>query len=180
MLKKRRTNHRLGEFNAHIGNDAGVFQSVIGRHADADVNGNSRLLLHLCWNNAVCIMNSFCQPWDVHKLTWCRFFFLSTVTYLFYRSLTWYVPFSVERSCQMCCRNVQRSPLCGLPLPTEKPTENTQQCRTRMCYPITWEALANKDLRRTLLHTSSGPCPETSRKAQCTRRWSDRWGSSCC
>ena len=46
--------------------------SVIGRHGDADVNDNRRLLLQLCCNNALCIMNTFLQHRNVHKYTCCR------------------------------------------------------------------------------------------------------------
>jgi len=41
----------LGDFNSHVGSDTGVWRGVIGRHGDADVNNNERLLLQLCCNN---------------------------------------------------------------------------------------------------------------------------------
>jgi len=46
----------LEDFTAHVGNDAGVGKGVIGRHGDADVNDNGRLLLQLCCSNALCII----------------------------------------------------------------------------------------------------------------------------
>jgi len=46
---------------------------VIGRHGDADVNDNGRLLLQLCCNNTLFIMNTFFfERRDVHKYIWCR------------------------------------------------------------------------------------------------------------
>ena len=35
----------LGDFSAHVGNDARVWKGVFGRHGDADVNDNWRLLV---------------------------------------------------------------------------------------------------------------------------------------
>jgi len=35
-------------------------------------NDNGRLLLQLCCNSALCIMNTFFQHRDVHEYTWCR------------------------------------------------------------------------------------------------------------
>ena len=42
---------------------------VTDRHGDVDVNDIGRLLLQLCCNNALCIINTFFQHRDVH---WCR------------------------------------------------------------------------------------------------------------
>jgi len=47
------------ETNAHLGNNVGVLLDVIGRHGGADVNDNVRLLLQLCCNDALCIMDNF-------------------------------------------------------------------------------------------------------------------------
>jgi len=74
-LRKVKTNEATilsGDFNAHVGNDAGVWKDVIGRHGDADVNDNGTFLLQLCCNNTLCIMSTFCQHIDVRKYTWCR------------------------------------------------------------------------------------------------------------
>ena len=54
-------------FSAHIGNDAGVWKGVIGRHFYADFNDNRGHLLKLCCDNALCTMNSFFQHKDVHN-----------------------------------------------------------------------------------------------------------------
>jgi len=51
----------LGDFNAHVGNDAAMWKGVIGRRGNANVNDNGRLLLQLCRNNAPCIMSTFCS-----------------------------------------------------------------------------------------------------------------------
>jgi len=59
-LRRVKTNESttiLGDFNAHFGNDTGVWRGVIGRHGVADVNENGRLLLQLWCNNALCIKN---------------------------------------------------------------------------------------------------------------------------
>jgi len=45
----------------------GVWKGAIGQHGDADVNDNGRLLLQMCWYNALCIMDPFFQHTDLHK-----------------------------------------------------------------------------------------------------------------
>ena len=73
-LRRFKTNEStilLGDFNAHVANDALVWKSVISQHGDADINDNGRLLLQLCCNNALCIMNTFFQHRDLLKHTWC-------------------------------------------------------------------------------------------------------------
>jgi len=62
----------LRDFNAHVGNDANVWKGVVGRHGDADVNDNGRLLLQLRCNNALCIMNSLAQRCAQVGYTWRR------------------------------------------------------------------------------------------------------------
>jgi len=64
----------LGVFDSRAGSgdDVGVWKGVIGRHGDADVNDIGSLLLQLCCNNTLYIMNTFFQHRDVHKYTWCR------------------------------------------------------------------------------------------------------------
>jgi len=55
----------LGDFNAHVFNDAWLWNSVIS-NGDADINDNRMFLLPLCCNNALCIMNAFFQHRDFH------------------------------------------------------------------------------------------------------------------
>jgi len=45
---------------------------VKGRHCDANVNDYCRLLIQLCCNNAVHIMNTFVQQTGVSKCTLCK------------------------------------------------------------------------------------------------------------
>jgi len=48
----------LGDFNAQVGKDAGASKGAVGKRDDADVKDNRRLLLELCCNNALCIINT--------------------------------------------------------------------------------------------------------------------------
>jgi len=41
-----------------FGNDTGLWKGVVGQRDDTDVNDNGKLLLQLCCNNALCIVNS--------------------------------------------------------------------------------------------------------------------------
>jgi len=52
-IKSNKSTILLGYFSDYVGNDDGVWKGVIGRHGDADVNDNGRLLLQLCCNNAL-------------------------------------------------------------------------------------------------------------------------------
>ena len=45
---------------------------MIARHGDADVNDDGRLLLQLCCNNALFIINTFFQHRDTRRCTWRR------------------------------------------------------------------------------------------------------------
>jgi len=60
----------LGDFNAHVGNDAGEWKGVIGRHGDGEANDNGRILLQLCCSNTLCIVDTSFQDRDVHKYYW--------------------------------------------------------------------------------------------------------------
>ena len=42
-------------------------EGAIGRHGDTDNDDKGWCLLQLCHNNALCIVNAFCQHRDVHK-----------------------------------------------------------------------------------------------------------------
>jgi len=50
-----------------LGNDAGVWKDVIGPHGDGEANDNGRILLELCGNNTLFIMNTFFVHRDVHE-----------------------------------------------------------------------------------------------------------------
>jgi len=61
VLRRLKTNECVifwGDFNAHVGNDTGVWRGMIGQHGDVGVNDNGRLLLQVCCNKAVKILNS--------------------------------------------------------------------------------------------------------------------------
>jgi len=60
----------LGDFNAHTGNDAGVWKRVINQYDDSDITNNERLMLQLCRNKTLCITNTFSLHRDVHKNAW--------------------------------------------------------------------------------------------------------------
>ena len=45
---------------------------MIERQSEAYVENNRRLLLQLCCNSELYIMNTFFQNRDVHTYTWCR------------------------------------------------------------------------------------------------------------
>ncbi len=60
----------LGDFNAHVGNDDGAWNGVIGRNGDASINSNGRQLLDLCANSGLSIMNTYFRHKNIHKYTW--------------------------------------------------------------------------------------------------------------
>ena len=62
----------LGYFNAHVGNDAQMWKSVIGKNGDNDINAQGRLLLDFCAGGGLSIMNTFFHHKDIHKYTWYR------------------------------------------------------------------------------------------------------------
>ena len=69
-LRRVKTNKStivLWDLNAHVGNDVGVWKGVTDRHGDTDDDDQGWCLLQLCHNNALCVMNAFCQHTDVHK-----------------------------------------------------------------------------------------------------------------
>jgi len=124
---------------------------VIGRHVDADVNDKGRLVLQLCCNDALCIMNIFFQDRDVRKHTWCR-------DSLGQRSLSDFctVPVDLFRSVQDA--RVKTGPglstdhhlmICNLHLEHrfEKTTERAQTCWTWRSHLIKSEARKDKNLR---------------------------------
>jgi len=62
-----------GGFKAQVETDARVWkEGLIGQHGNADVNDNGKFLLQRCYNNAMCIMNTFFQRRDLHKHIWFR------------------------------------------------------------------------------------------------------------
>jgi len=61
----------LGDFNARVGKNVRIW-NVPGRRGDAASDNDGRLVLQLCCNSKLCIMNTLVQRGDVHKCTWCR------------------------------------------------------------------------------------------------------------
>ena len=62
----------LGDFNAHVGNDAQTWKGVIGKNDDNDINAQGRLLLDFCAGGGLSIMNTFFHHKNIHKYTWYR------------------------------------------------------------------------------------------------------------
>jgi len=147
-LRRIKTNEStipLGDFNAHVRNDAGYGKvCVIGRHGDADVNDNGRLLLQLCCNNALYIMNTFFQHWSRNSLSQRSLtdFFIDSAD-LFRSMLDVRIKTGVKLSTD------QHLLVCNLHL--GMPPGSTQTCRTRRSYRLKWEALADKDVRKTFV-----------------------------
>jgi len=61
-------------------------EGLIDRHGNADVTDNRRLLLQLCCNNTLCIMNTFFQHRDLQKYAQCGDYFEPMITYWFLRT----------------------------------------------------------------------------------------------
>jgi len=64
-VKTNKSRMFVKDFNAPFLNDVVVWKGAIGQRGNADVNGE--VLLQLCCNNALYIMNTFFQQRDVHK-----------------------------------------------------------------------------------------------------------------
>jgi len=145
-----------GGFNAHFGNDAGIWKGVIGYRGDADVNDNGRLLLQLCCDSTLHTMNTFFQHNDLHKYTWCRV----SLGQRWLVSFSWLVPISVRRSCWTGHKIINRwlPMVCNLRL--KNPKKPTQTCRTRRSYRIKWEAPVDKAARKTFADSESSLCRE--------------------
>jgi len=60
----------LGDFNARVGKDATVWKGVLGRHGVGNCNDNGRLLLELCTEQQLAIINTTFQQKDSLKTTW--------------------------------------------------------------------------------------------------------------
>jgi len=74
-LRRIKTNEStmlLGDFNTYFGIDAGMWKGVIDRHLDAAVNDYERLLLQLCCNNGLYVINTFFQHRELHKYIQAR------------------------------------------------------------------------------------------------------------
>jgi len=91
----------LGEFNAHVGNDTGVWKYVIGRHGDADVNDKGTLLLQLLLgvHHEHFLPTQRCaQVHLVHR------FFGSPITHWFPHIFSWLVLDNVLVVCGKKCK----------------------------------------------------------------------------
>jgi len=66
-VKTKESTVFLWETYVHVRNDVCVWKGMIRLYVDADVKDNGRLLLQLCCNNTLCIMNTFFQHRDYHK-----------------------------------------------------------------------------------------------------------------
>ena len=117
-LKTNKSMILLGDFNARVGNNANVWKGMIGWHCDADINDNGRLLVQLCSNNTLCIINSLFK----HRCVQARLDFYIVSADLFHSVLDVHVKRDAELSAY--CHLV----VCNLLL--EKPPGPTQMCRT--------------------------------------------------
>ena len=60
----------LGDFSAHVGNDAQTWKGVIRKNGDSDTKAQGRLLLNFCAGGGLSIMNTFFHHKDIHKYAW--------------------------------------------------------------------------------------------------------------
>ena len=60
----------LGDFNARVGCDHGLWSPAIGKHGIGKVNTNGEMLLALCMEQKLTIMNTMFKQKDAHKCTW--------------------------------------------------------------------------------------------------------------
>lgn len=60
----------MRNFNTHVAKDTRTWGSVIGKHDDAHLNHNKKLLLDFCGKNALTVMTTIFQHKDIHKYTW--------------------------------------------------------------------------------------------------------------
>jgi len=92
----------LEGFDTHVGNNARVWKGVIGKHDDADVNDNGKLLLQLqqctVYHEQFLPIQRFAQVHLVQRLI------RSMVINWFLHIFSWRVPISVGCSCRKMCR----------------------------------------------------------------------------
>ena len=63
----------LGDLNARVGRNVGVWGDVIGKQGEVVENGNGKRLLQLCAENELVVANTWFQHNYIHKFTWqCR------------------------------------------------------------------------------------------------------------
>ena len=63
----------MGDLNARVGRNVGVWGDVIGKQSKLVENGNGKRLLQLCAENELVVANTWFQHKDIHKFTWqCR------------------------------------------------------------------------------------------------------------
>ena len=60
----------MGDFNARVGADAGVWEGVLGSHGTGKMNANGLRLLSLCSEFDLSITNTMFQMKNIHKNTW--------------------------------------------------------------------------------------------------------------
>jgi len=128
-------------------------KDVIGQHGSTDVNHNRRLLLQLCCNNVLCIMNTsnteICTSAPGAEILGL------TVSHWFLHSFNWLVPISVGPSLQKGCRTADRSPPGGLQLASWKIKRACRNVQDQDIQMKQWKALANKDVWNTFVHSVS-------------------------
>ena len=139
----------LGDFNAHVENDAQTWKGVIGKNGDSDINAQGRLLLDFCADGSLSIMNTFFHHKDIHKYTWYRLgdsAIQKSLIDLFV------VPDDLRKSVLYVCvkRGAELSidhhlVLCKLRLASSNRMQRIDRKRQNR---IRWEALADEAVRR--------------------------------
>ena len=135
-------------FNAHVGIDTDTWKGMIGKHGVTGLNEDGKYLLKFCCSNGLCIMNTFLQHRVVHKYTWYQ-------SSIGQKSLIDFCIVSSDLFSDVLDVRVKR----GAELSTDhhlvvcslrfsKPWPNKRSNRSSVTYPIKWEAMEDKEVRK--------------------------------
>ena len=62
----------MGDFNARVGSDSSLWNSVLGPHGIGECNANGERLLDFCARNQLIVSNTWFQHKLFHQATWFR------------------------------------------------------------------------------------------------------------